>query len=64
MTTRLRHVSTVVLPETAEIVDVVVGDAAQWDVSAAAHLAFVRPLGEGSRSNVVLLTARSRRSTR
>ena len=57
VTTRVRHVSTVVLPETAEIVDVVAGDAAQWDVSAAAHLAFVRPLVEGARSNVVLLTA-------
>ena len=57
VTTHVRHVTTVVLPETAEIVDVVVGDAAQWDVSAAAHLAFVRPLVEGSRSNLVLLTA-------
>ena len=57
VTTRVRHVSTVVLPETAEIVDVVVGDAASWDVSAAAHLAFVRPLVEGAHSNLVLLTA-------
>ncbi len=57
VTTRVRHVAAVVLPETAEIVDVVVGDAAQWDVSAAAHLAFVRPLAEGARSNLVLLTA-------
>ena len=57
VTTRVRHVSTVVLPETAEIVDVVVGDAEQWDVSAAAHVAFVRPLVEGAASNVVLLTA-------
>lgn len=55
--TRVRHVSTVVLPETAEIVEVVVGDPEQWDVSAAAHLVFVRPLVEGTRSNVVLLTA-------
>ncbi len=57
VTTRVRHVTTVVLPETAEIVDLVVGDAAQWDISAAAHLAFVRPLAPGARSNVVLLTA-------
>ena len=57
VTTRLRHVSTVVLPETAEIVDMVVGDRAQWDVSAAAHVAFIRPLVAGSRSNLVLLTA-------
>ena len=57
VTARVRHVTTVVLPETAEIVDLVVGDAARWDISAAAHLAFVRPLAEGVRSNVVLLTA-------
>lgn len=57
VTTQVRHVTAVVLPETAEIVDLVVGDAEQWDVSATAHLAFIRPLVEGSRSNVVLLTA-------
>ena len=57
LTTRVRHVTTVVLPETAEIVEVVVGDAEHWDVSAAAHLAFVRPLAPGARSNLVLLTA-------
>ena len=44
VTTRVRHVTTVALPETAEIVEAVVGDAERWDVSAAAHLAFVRPL--------------------
>ena len=55
--TRVRHVSTVVLPETAEIVEVVAGDPEYWDVSVAAHLVFVRPLVEGARSNVVLLTA-------
>ena len=55
--TRVRHVSAVVLPETAEIVEVVAGDPEYWDVSAAAHLVFVRPLVEGARSNVVLLTA-------
>ena len=55
--TRVRHVSTVVLPETAEIVEVVAGDPEQWDVSAAAHLVFVRPLAPGVRSNLVLLTA-------
>ena len=57
---RVRHVTAIVLPEAAEIVEVVVGDAAQWDVSSAAHLAFVRPLAEGARSNAVLLTAAGR----
>ena len=57
VSTRMRHVSTIMLPETAEIVEVVAGDPEQWDVSAAAHLVFLRPLVEGARSNVVLLTA-------
>lgn len=57
VTTRVRHVTTVVLPESASIVDVVVGDAEYWDVSAAAHLAFIRPLVAEARSNLVLLTA-------
>lgn len=57
VTTRVRHVTTVVLPETESIVDVVVGDAEYWDVSSAAHMAFIRPLVEAARSNLVLLTA-------
>ena len=54
---RVRHVTTVVLPAGESIVDVVAGDTEQWDVSAAAHLAFIRPLVEEARSNLVLLTA-------
>ncbi len=57
VTTRVRHVTTVVLPESESIVDVVVGDAEYWDVSSAAHMAFIRPLFEAARSNLVLLTA-------
>ena len=57
VTTRVRHVSTLVLPRAETIVDVVVGDAEYWDVSAAAHLAFVRPLMVGAESNLVILTA-------
>ncbi len=57
VTARVRHVTTIALPASEAIVDVVVGDAERWDVSAAAHLAFVRPLAEGARSNLVLLTA-------
>jgi len=57
VTTRVRHVTTVVLPEKAVIVEAVVGDAERWDVSAAAHLTFVRPLSPDARSNLVLLTA-------
>ena len=57
ITTRVRHVSTVVLPATETIVDVVAGDGEYWDVSASAHLAFIRPLIEGAESNLVILTA-------
>ena len=57
VTTRVRHVSTVVLPTTDTIVEVVVGDAEYWDVSASAHLAFIRPLIAGAASNLVILTA-------
>ncbi len=57
VTTRVRHVTTVVLPESESIVDVVVGDAERWDISSAAHMAFIRPLVEAARSNLVLLTA-------
>ena len=57
VTTRVRHVSTLVLPRAETIVDVVVGDAEYWDVSASAHLAFVRPLMAGAESNLVILTA-------
>ena len=55
--TRLRHVSTVVLSIGETIVDVIAGDAEYWDVSSAAHLAFIRPLMEGAASNLVILTA-------
>ena len=54
--TAVRHVSAVVLPVGVRIVEVVAGDAEHWDVSAAAHMAFVRPLLPGTRSNVLLLT--------
>lgn len=57
VTTRVRHVSTIVLPAGTDIIDVIVGDAASWDVTAAAHLAFIRPLVTGARSNLMLLTA-------
>ncbi len=57
VTTRVRHVSTVVLPVSDTIVDVIAGDGEYWDVSASAHLAFIRPLMAGAASNLVILTA-------
>ena len=57
VTTRVRHVSTIVLPATDTIVDVIAGDGEYWDVSASAHVAFIRPLMAGAESNLVILTA-------
>ena len=57
VTTRVRHVSTVVLLPSDTIVEVVAGDAEYWDVSASAYLAFIRPLMAGAESNLMILTA-------
>ena len=57
VTTRVRHVTVVVLPVSDTIVDVIAGDGEYWDVRAAAHLAFIRPLMAGAESNLVILTA-------
>ena len=57
VTTRVRHVSTIVLPATDTIVEVIAGDGEYWDVSASAHVAFIRPLMAGAESNLVILTA-------
>ena len=56
VTARVRHVVAIVLPVGVGIVEVVSGDAEYWDVTAAANMAFVRPLREGIRSNVLILT--------
>ena len=57
VTTRVRHVTAVVLPVSDTIVDVIAGDGEYWDVRAAAHLVFIRPLMAGAESNLVILTA-------
>ena len=60
VTARVRHTTTVVLPREEAIVDVVAGDAGYWDVSAAAHVAYVKPLEAGVASNVTLVTESGR----
>ena len=60
ITTQVRHTTTVVLPREEAIVDVVAGDADYWDVSAAAHVAYLKPLAEGLASNVTLVTESGR----
>ena len=53
--TQVRHTTTVVVPMTETIADVVAGDAEYWDVSAAANVAYVKPLEPGTASNVTLV---------
>ena len=58
--TQVRHTTTVVLPVAETIVDVVSGDADYWDVSASAHVAYVKPLEEDVASNVTLVAESGR----
>ena len=58
--TQVRHTTTIVLPRAETIVDVVAGDAAYWDVSAAANVAYVKPLEAGVASNVTLVAESGR----
>ena len=58
--TQVRHTTTVVLPQTETIVDVVSGDADYWDVSASAHVAYIKPMEEDVASNVTLVAASGR----
>ena len=60
VTARVRHTTTVVLPREETIVDVVAGDADYWDVSAAANVAYVKPLEAGVASNVTLVAESGR----
>ena len=52
---QVRHTTTIVLPRDEAIADVVAGDADYWDVSAAANVAYVKPLEAGIASNVTLV---------
>ena len=60
VTARVRHTTTVVLPEGEAIADVVAGDAEYWDVSAAVNVAYVKPLEAGVASNVTLVAESGR----
>ncbi len=60
VTARVRHTTTVVLPDGETIVDVVAGDAEYWDVSAASNVAYVKPLEAGVASNVTLVAESGR----
>ena len=58
--TQVRHTTTVVVPQPETIVDVVAGDAEYWDVSAAANVAYIKPLDAGVASNVTLVAESGR----
>ncbi len=60
VTAQVRHTTTIVLPQGETIVDVVAGDADYWDVSAAANVAYVKPLEAGVASNVTLVAESGR----
>ncbi len=60
VTAQVRHTTTIVLPREESIVDVVAGDADYWDVSAAANVAYVKPLEAGIASNVTLVAESGR----
>ena len=58
--TQVRHTTTVVLPQSETIVDVVAGDADYWDVTSASNVAYIKPLEEDVASNVTLVGASGR----
>ena len=58
--THVRHTTTVVVPVSETIVDVVAGDAEYWDVSASGNVAYVKPLEAGTASNVTLVAESGR----
>ena len=60
ITAQVRHTTTIVLPREETVVDVVAGDAEYWDVSAAANVAYVKPLEVGVVSNVTLVAESGR----
>ena len=60
VTAQVRHTTTVVLPPEEAIADVVAGDADYWDVSAAANVAYVKPLEAGVATNVTLVAESGR----
>ena len=60
VSSQVRHTTTIVLPREETIVDVVAGDADYWDVSAAANVAYIKPLEAGIASNVTLVAESGR----
>ena len=60
LTTKLRYTTMILLPEQEEILDVVCGDRDFWVISAAQHIAHVKPAKEGAATNLNLVTSSGR----
>src|SRR5688572_27794418 len=60
LTTKLRYTTMILLPEQEEILDVVCGDRDFWVISAAQHIAHVKPAKEGAATNLNLVTTTGR----
>ena len=52
---KTRHTTVIVLPDTENILDFVVGDSEYWHLTGAANLAFLKPIAEGVTTNVALV---------
>ena len=53
---QVRHTTVIVLPPQERILDFVIGDGDYWSLAGAANVAFLKPSGEGVRTNVALVT--------
>ena len=52
---KTRHTTVIVLPQTENVLDFVVGDSEYWHLTGAANLAFLKPIAEGVETNVALV---------
>ena len=58
--TKVRHTTVIVLPSNENILDFVVGDSEYWHLTGAANLAFLKPIAEGVKTNVALISESGR----
>ena len=58
--TKVRHTTVIVLPAEENILDFVVGDSEYWHLTGAANLAFLKPIAEGAKTNVALISESGR----
>ena len=57
---KTRHTTVIVLPQTENVLDFVVGDSEYWHLTGAANLAFLKPIAEGVTTNVALVSESGR----